>query len=114
MVGISPTVASHKFNVLPIGKPVRKRVRQFHPDRHQIIQAEVDNLQAASFIREVKYREWLANMVVVWKKGSKWRVCNLNEACPKNSFPLPRIDQIVNAAAGHGILLFLDAFFGYH
>ena len=57
-------------------------------------------------------------MVLVPKKGSKWRVCvdytNLNEAFPKDSFPLPRIDQIVDTTAGHGILSFLDAFFGYH
>ena len=39
---------------------------------------------------------------------------DLNEACPKGSFPLPRIDQIVDALAGHGMLLFLDAFSGYH
>ena len=44
MVGISPTVASHKLNVLLATKPLRQRVRQFHPDRHQIIQTEVDNL----------------------------------------------------------------------
>ena len=57
-------------------------------------------------------------MVVVLKKGGKWRVCvdytDLNEACPKDSFLLPRIDQIVDAIARHGILSFLDAFFGYH
>ena len=57
MVMISPTVASHKLNVLPTAKPVRKRVRQFHPDRHQIIHTEVDNLLATRFIREVKYPE---------------------------------------------------------
>ena len=39
---------------------------------------------------------------------------DLNDACPKDSYPLPRIDQIVNASAGHGMLSFLDAFFGYH
>ena len=104
-------MASHKLNVLPITKPVRERVRRFHPDRHQIIQTEVDNILAAGFIREVKYPEWLANMVVVPKKGGKWRVCvdytNPNEACPKDSFPLSRIDQIADATAGHGILSFL-------
>ena len=79
---------------------------------------EVDNLLAARFIREVKYPEWLANVVVVEKKGGKWCVCvdytDLNEACIKDSFPLPRIDQIMDATAGHGILSFLDAFFGCH
>ena len=52
------------------------------------------------------------------KKGGKWRVCvdytNLNVACPKDYFPLLRINQIVYTSAGHGMLLFLDAFSGYH
>ena len=56
-------------------------------------------------------------MVVVLNKGGKWHVCvdytDLNEACLKDSFPLPRIDQIMDATAGHGILSFLDAFSGY-
>ena len=93
-------------------------MRRFHPDRHQIIQTEVDNLLAARFIKEVKYPEWLANVVVVPKKGGKWHVCvdytDLNEAYPKDSFPLPRIDQIVDATVGHGILSFLDTFSEYH
>ena len=118
MTGIDPALASHKLSVSPMAKPVRQKVRRFHPDRHAIIQAEVSNLMQAGFIREVKYPEWLANVVVVPKKGGKWRVCvdytDLNDACPKDSFPLPRIDQIVDASAGQGMLSFLDAFSGYH
>ena len=117
MVEISPTMASHILNVLPTTKLIRQRVRRFHPDRHQIIQTEVDNLLAAGFIREVKYPEWLANVVVVPKNGER-HVCvdytDLNNACPKDSFPLPRIDQIVEATTGHGTLSFLDAFSRYH
>ena len=105
MIEINRTVASHKLNIIPTARLVRQKVRHFHPDCHQIIQMEVDNLLRAGFIREVKYPEWLANMVVVPKKGGKWRVCvdytDLNEACLKDSFPFPRIDQIVNAAARH-------------
>ena len=96
MTGISPVHASHKLNVVSFAKPVRQRVRRSHPDRHQIIQVEVENLLKVGFIKEVKYPEWLANVVVVPKKGGKWRVCvdytDLNDACPKDSFPLPRID----------------------
>ena len=118
MKGISPVNASHKLNVLPSPRPVRQRLLHFHPDHYQIIQAEVDNLLKAWFIIELKYPEWLANVVVVPKKRGKWRVCvgymDLNHACPKNSFPLPRIDQIVDASAEHGMLSFLDAFSGYH
>ena len=118
MVGINPMEASHKLNIISTAKPVRQKVRRFHPNRHQIIQTEVDNLLRASLIREVKYPEWLANVVVVPKKGGKWRVCidhtDLNEACLKDSFPLSHIDQIVDSASEHRILSFLDAFSGYH
>ena len=72
MVGISPTVASHKLNIIPMARLVRQKVRHFHPDRHQIIHTDVDNLLKAGFIGEVKYPEWLANVVVVPKKRGKW------------------------------------------
>ena len=118
MTGINPVNGSHKLSVLPSVRPIQHKVWHFHPDRHQIIQAKVDNLLKARFIREVKYPEWLANVVVVPKKGGKWRVCvdytDLNDACPKDNFPLPRIYHIVDASAGHGMLSFLDAFSGYH
>ena len=118
MTDISPTHASHKLNVVPSARPIRQRVRRFHPNRHQIIQAEIDNLLDARFIREVKYPEWLTNVVVVPKKGGKWRVCvdytDLNDTCPKDSFLLPRIDRIVDASSEHGMLSFQDGFSGYH
>ena len=85
MIGIDSILASHKLNIVHGTKLVRQKVRRFHPNRHQIIQTKIDNLLKASFIREVKYPEWLANVVVVPKRGSKWRVCvdymDLNEAC---------------------------------
>ena len=60
----------------------------------------------------------MANVVVVPKNEGRWQVCvdytNLNNACPKDSFPLARIDQIVDSTTGHGMLSFLDALFGYH
>nr|CAN70842.1 hypothetical protein VITISV_013563 [Vitis vinifera] len=118
MKGIDPSVTSHKLNILPTARPIRQKVRRFHPDRQKIIRIEIDKLLEAGFIREVDYPDWLANVVVVPKKEGKWRVCvdytNLNNACPKDSFPLPRIDQIVDSTAGQGMLSFLDAFFGYH
>ena len=96
MDGINPVHASYKLNVIPLARPVRQKVRCFHSDNHQVIQEEVDNLLKVGFIREIKYSEWLANVVVVPKKGGKWRVCvdytYLNKACPKDNFPQPRID----------------------
>jgi len=52
----------------------------------------------------------------VKKKNDKWRVCidfiNLNEVCPKNGYPLPRIDQLVEATSGYELLSFMDAYSG--
>ncbi|RVW37522.1 Transposon Ty3-I Gag-Pol polyprotein [Vitis vinifera] len=118
MKGIHPSIASHRLNVFSTTRPVRQRIRRFHSDRQRIIRNEIDKLLEAGFIREVSYPDWLANIVVVPKKEGKWRVCvdytNLNSACPKDSFPLPRIDQIVDSTSGQGMLSFLDAFSGYH
>ena len=66
----------------------------------------------------VHYLDWLANLIVVRKKNGKWRECinftNLNKACPKNSFPLPHIDMLVDTTVGHELLNFMDAFSGYN
>ena len=72
----------------------------------------------ACFIREVYYPDWLANVVLVKKANRKWRMCadfiDLNKACSKDSFPLPRIDQLVDSTTGHKLLTFMDAFLGYN
>jgi len=79
---------------------------------------EVEKLLTARFIQDVYYPEWLTNVVMVKKSNGKWRMCvdfvDLNNACPKDSFPLPRIDQLVNSTTGHELLTFMDAFLGYN
>ena len=83
-----------------------------------MINEEVDKLLQTKAIREVEYPEWLANVVLVKKANGKWRLCidftDVNRACPKNSFPLPRIDLIVDATAGHELLSFMDTFPSYN
>jgi hypothetical protein len=75
-------------------------------------------LLSAWFIREVYHPEWLANPVLVKKKNKKWRMCvdytSLNNACPKDPFPLPRIDQVVGSTTGCETLYFLNAYSRYH
>ena len=70
------------------------------------------------FIREVHYPEWLANVVLVKKANGKWRMCvdftDLNKACLKDSFPLPRLDQLVNSTVGQKLLMFMDTFSRYN
>lgn len=93
MLGIHPSIASHQLNILPFSRPIHQKVQQFYPDRQKIIQNKINKLLIAEFIKEVKYPDWLANVVVVPKTLGKWRVCvdytNLNDAYPKDNFPLP-------------------------
>ena len=118
MPGIPTEVIQHKLNVDPERKPVQQRRRAFAPERDQAIRDEVARLLTAGFIREVYYPDWLANVVLVKKANGKWRMCvdftDLNRACPKDSFPLLRIDQLVDSTAGHKLLTFMDVFSGYN
>ena len=90
----------------------------FVPERYNAIKEEVQKLTTVKFIQEVYYPNWLANVVMVKKANGKWRICvdftNLNKACPKDSYPLPRIDQLVDSTAGHKLLSSMDAFSGYN
>ena len=95
-------------------KLVQQRRRVFTLERDQVVANKVNKLLIAGFIREEYYPDWLTNVVLVKKANRKWRMCvdftDLNKACPKDSFPLPRIDQLVDSTAGHKLLTFMDAF----
>ena len=71
-----------------------------------------------SFIKEVYYPDWLANVVMVKKASRKWRMCvdftDLNKACPKDSYPLPRVNVLVDSTTRHQLLSFMDTFSGYN
>ncbi|RVW96537.1 Retrovirus-related Pol polyprotein from transposon 17.6 [Vitis vinifera] len=63
MNGIHPSIASHKLNVFSTTRPVRQKIRRFHPDKQKIIRNEIDKLLEAGFVKEVDYPDWLANVV---------------------------------------------------
>ena len=91
---------------------------EIDPTIQKAINEEVDKLLQARAIREVEYPEWLANVVLVKKVNGKWQLCidftDVNRACPKDSFPLPQIELIVDATTGHELLSFMDAFSGHN
>ena len=105
----------HRLNVSPSIPPVRQKKRVLVLERDRAIAEEVRKLQEANFIREVYYPDWLANVVIVKKASEKWRMCvdftDLNKACPKDSYPLSRVDVFVDSIAQHQLLRFMDAFF---
>ncbi|XP_030936360.1 uncharacterized protein LOC115961527 [Quercus lobata] len=108
----------HRLNVSPSFPSIRQKKRVFTLERDQAIAEEVRKLQEVRFIREVYYPNWLANVVMVKKASEKWRMCvdftDLNKACPRDSYPLPRVDVLVDSTARHQLLSFMDAFLGYN
>ena len=115
MPGISPSTMVHKLNVCPSFPPIRQKKRVFTQERDKAIDEEVCKLLKADFIKEAYYLEWLANVVMVKKANSKWRICvdftDLNKACPKDSYPLPHIDLLVDSTTGHQLLNFMDTWY---
>ena len=118
MPGIDPSVIIHRLNVSPSFPPIWQKKRVFALEQDQAIAEEVRKLQEASFIRDVYYPDWLVNVVMVKKTNEKWRMCvdftDLNKACPKDSYPLPWVDVLVDSTARHHLLSFMDAFLSYN
>jgi hypothetical protein len=118
MPDIPRDVTEHSLDIRAGARPVKQHLRHFDEEKRRAIGEEIHKLMAAGFIKEVFHPEWLANPVLVKKKGGKWRMCvdytGLNKACLKVPYPLPRIDQIVDSTAGCETLSFLDAYSGYH
>ncbi|XP_070036641.1 uncharacterized protein [Nicotiana tomentosiformis] len=103
-LGIPLEVAVHKLSLDPKFPMVRQKKRPIAEVRNKFVKEEVTRLLNIGSIQEVKYPKWLANVVVVPKENNKFRMCvdykDLNKVCPKDSFPLPNIDQMIGAMAG--------------
>ena len=87
-------------------------------ERYQALKEEVDKLLSNDFIKESFYPSWRANPVLIKKPNGKWRTCvdftDLNKAYPKDNFPLPRIDQLVDATSWHPLLSFMEPYPGHN
>ena len=100
--GVSRDIIEHRLDINPNIKPKKQKLRKMADKKVAAVKAEVQRLLDTNVIREFKYPTWLANTVPVKKKNGKWRMCtnftDLNKACPKDDFPLPRIDRVVDDA----------------
>jgi hypothetical protein len=117
LYGVNRDFIEHSLNVDPSFRSRKKRLRKMSDDKAEGARNEVKRLLSASVIRELKYPEWLSNTVMMKKANGKWRICidfiDLNKACPKDEFPLPRIDSLVDAATLE-LMSLLDCYSGYH
>src|ERR1051325_9429933 len=118
MSGLDPKIAAHRLAIKSGYKPIKQAQRRFRPELIPQIEEEVNKLIDAGFIREVKYPTWIANIVPVRKKNGQLRVCvdfrDLNIACPKDDFPWPITEIMVDATMGHEALSFMDESSGYN
>uniref|UniRef100_A0A2N9E6Y6 Uncharacterized protein n=1 Tax=Fagus sylvatica TaxID=28930 RepID=A0A2N9E6Y6_FAGSY len=118
MPGLDPRVAVHRLAIKQEARPVKQAQRRFRPELLPQIEAEVNKLEQAGFIREVQFPKWIANIVPVRKKNGQIRVCvdfrDLNRACPKDDFPLPNTELMVDSTIGHEALSFMDGSSGYN
>jgi hypothetical protein len=119
MPGIPSELAEQELKIFPNTKPVKQSMHRYNPEKAKSMGEEINRLLEAKFIREIKEATWLSPPVMVEKKDTKiYRMCidftALNKHCPKDYFPLPRIDQIIDSTAGCERLSFLDAYSGYN
>jgi hypothetical protein len=118
LVGVSRSIIEHGLGIDPSVRPKKQRLRKMSDEKTEAAKAEVHRLLEANIIEPIAYPTWLANVVMVKKKSGKWHMCIdftiLNKACPKDNFPLPRIDKIFDSAAGCEVMSLLDCFSGYH
>jgi hypothetical protein len=118
MLKIPREVIEHHLKIYPNARPVQQKPRKQSIEQQNFIYEEIKKLLNTSFIWVVHHPRWLANPVVVPKADGKLRMCidytSLNKACPKDPFPLPRIDQIMDSTANYDLLCFLDAYSDFH
>ena len=118
MPGLDPEIAAHKIPLYPDAKPKKQKLRRMRPDMSLKIKEEVVKMWEAGFLEVSVHPEWVANIVPVPKKNGKVRVCvdyrDLNQASPKDDFPLPHIDVLVDNTAKNHRFSFMDGYSGYN
>ena len=112
--GVDLTFITHKLNVDPLFPPKKQKPRRSAKQHVEVVKEEVEKLKQTRAIKEVFFPNWFPNTMMVKKNNGKWRVCvdfiDLNLACSKDPFPVPKIDQLVDATCGYPRMSFLDAF----
>src|SRR5688572_16952001 len=118
MPGLSREIVEHRLPIKSGFRPFKQRARTFRPDLLPRIKDEIHRLLETDFIRPCRYAEWVSNIVPVEKETGKLRVCidfrNLNRATPKDEYPMPIADTLINNASGNRIISFLDGNAGYN
>ena len=118
MPGLDRGLVELQLPIKPGKKPIKQNPRRFAPEILSKIKTEVERLLKCKFIRVTRYVEWIANIVPVIKKNGTLRVCidfrDLNAATPKDEYPMPVAEMLVDSAAGYEYLSMLDGYSEYN
>ncbi|GKV01725.1 hypothetical protein SLEP1_g14266 [Rubroshorea leprosula] len=118
MPGLDRKLVEHKLPIAEGFRPYKQPPRRMSAKVTLKVKEEIERLVKAGFIRTCRYADWLSNVVPVLKKNGKLRVCvdfrNLNLDTPKDEYPMPITDLLVNGGARHKILSFMDGHSGYN
>lgn len=118
MSRLDPAIIEHHIDTWPDATPVRQKLRPILPSWCEAMKAKIYKLKQTDFIYPIEYTTWVSNLILVLKKQGTIHVCtnfrNLNKSCPKENFPTPFIDQIIDECIGHEVLSFMDGFFEYN
>jgi len=118
MLGLGRSIVEHRLPIKFGFRPHQQPACRCNPNILPDIKAEITKLIKAKFIWQCRYAKWISNVVPIYKKNGKLRVCidfrNLNKATPMDGYPMPVADMLVDAAAGHRIISFMDGNAGYN
>ncbi|WVY97779.1 hypothetical protein V8G54_029930 [Vigna mungo] len=103
-IEVDPRVAYHMLSIFSEPRLVSQKNRKLGKDRRQTAKAKTEKLLQACFIKEARYTTWLDNVFIVKKVDEKWQMCT----CPKDAYPLPNIDRLVDGMTDHNVLRFLE------
>ena len=118
MTGLDRSIVEHRLPIKPGYQPFKQALRRFYPNVLDDIKKETERILETKFIQPCRYAEWISNVVPMYKKNEKLRVCidfrDLNKATPMDGYSMPIADMLVDAAAGHKIISFMDGNVGYN
>ena len=117
MPGLDRSIVEHRLPLKKGFRPFQQRARQMKAEILEV-KKEVEKMLDAGFIRPCRYAEWISSVVPVQKKDGRWRVWvdfrDLNRATPKDEYPMSVAETLINAAAGHKMMSFMDGNAGYN
>jgi hypothetical protein len=118
MPGLDRSIIEHRLPLKTGFWSFQQRAHQMRTEVLLEVKKEIEKMLEAWFIRLCRYAEWISSIVPVQKKDGRWRVCvdfrDLNRATPKDEYPMPIAETLINAAAGNKILTFMGGNASYN